>query len=105
MLIHNLVKMHANHGTTHYCNRLILVPSNPLSFNLDSQFLMPGLVDAHNHPSLYSYTGTGYDMSIHQRLEKFKIPTEAKFADTETAKEIYPKAVVCFYTVFLAITF
>jgi guanine deaminase len=54
---------------------------------------MPGLVDAHNHPSQYSYTGTGYDLSIQQRLEMFKIPTEDKFADIETARTIYPKAV------------
>ena len=55
---------------------------------------MPGFVDAHNHASQYSYTGKGYDMNIHERREHYKIPTEAKFADVEAAKNIYPKAVV-----------
>ena len=57
---------------------------------------MPGLVDAHNHAPQYSYAGTGYDLSIQERLEKFKIPTEARFSDVETARHIYPKAVVRF---------
>lgn len=57
------------------------------------QFLMPGFVDAHNHPPQYGYTGTGYDMSIEERLERYKIPTEAKFADVEMARNIYPCAV------------
>jgi cytosine/adenosine deaminase-related metal-dependent hydrolase len=77
------------------CALFPLLPYLPFSHRYNSQFLMPGLVDAHNHPSQYSYTGTGYDLSIQQRLEMFKIPTEDKFADIETARTIYPKAVVC----------
>lgn len=57
---------------------------------------MPGLVDAHNHTPQYRYTGTGYDMSIKERLRTYKIPTEAKFADVEMARETYPYAVVCY---------
>ena len=65
-----------------------------VSLSLSRQFLMPGFVDAHNHPPQYGYTGTGYDMSIEERLERYKIPTEAKFADVEMARNIYPCAVV-----------
>ena len=79
------------------CALFLLPPYLPFSYRYNSQFLMPGLVDAHNHPSQYSYTGTGYDLSIQQRLEMFKIPTEAKFADIETARTIYQKAVVCLH--------
>ena len=57
---------------------------------------MPGFVDAHNHASQYSYTGVGYDMGIDDRLQEYKIPTEAKFADVEVAKKTYPCAVVQF---------
>lgn len=62
--------------------------------HVSSQFLMPGLVDAHNHAPQYRYTGTGYDMSIQERLRTYKIPTEAKFGDVEMARKTYPYAVV-----------
>ena len=55
---------------------------------------MPGLVDAHNHAPQYSYAGTAYDLSIQERLRELKIPNEAKFADIQMARKIYPKAVV-----------
>jgi guanine deaminase len=58
-----------------------------------SQFLMPGFVDAHNHAPQYSYGGAGYDLSLQDRLVKLKIPTEAKFADVEMARNTYPRAV------------
>jgi guanine deaminase len=53
----------------------------------NSQFLMPGLVDAHNHAPQYSYVGVGYDMSLSERLRTYKIPTETKFSDVEVAKK------------------
>lgn len=72
-------------------------PSTTAPISLpSSQFLMPGLVDAHNHAPQYRYTGTGYDMSIKERLNTYKIPTEAKFTDVEVAKKTYPCAVVCY---------
>lgn len=85
------------HGSLHARLSMIISSLSLLLLSIShvsSQFLMPGLVDAHNHAPQYRYTGTGYDMSIQERLRTYKIPTEARFADVEMARKTYPYAVV-----------
>ena len=61
-----------------------------------SQFLMPGLVDAHIHAPQYVNSGTGYDRMLLDWLDTYTFPTEAKFKDKEVATDVYPKVVVSY---------
>lgn len=66
-------------------DRLILLPS--------SQFLVPGFVDTHIHAPQYTFTGTGYDMTLLKWLEKYTFPREAEFKSEVIAQENYTKVV------------
>ncbi|KAL2915817.1 hypothetical protein HK105_204518 [Polyrhizophydium stewartii] len=57
------------------------------------QFLVPGLVDTHIHAPQYVFTGTGYDLTLLQWLEKYTFPREAAYGDTEYARETFGKVV------------
>eukprot|EP00698_Gefionella_okellyi_P002559 TRINITY_DN123_c0_g1_i1.p1 TRINITY_DN123_c0_g1~~TRINITY_DN123_c0_g1_i1.p1 ORF type:complete len:441 (-),score=100.19 TRINITY_DN123_c0_g1_i1:87-1409(-) len=58
-----------------------------------TQFLMPGLIDAHVHGPQYPNCGLGLDLPLLDWLQKYTFPTEARFADAEFAKHEYDKVV------------
>nr|XP_027212142.1 guanine deaminase-like [Penaeus vannamei] len=58
-----------------------------------SQFLMPGLVDAHLHAPQFPNNGIHLDLPLLEWLQNFTFPTEAKFADEKFARAVYAKAV------------
>ncbi|KAJ1325439.1 guanine deaminase [Microdochium nivale] len=58
-----------------------------------SQFLMPGLVDTHNHAPQWAQRGLGQGMHILDWLSSVTFPNEARFADTGHARRIYTAAV------------
>ena len=64
-----------------------------------SQFLLPGLVDTHIHAPQYVNSGVGYDRQLLDWLDTYTFPTEASFSDVQVAKDVYPKVVVCSFTV------
>ncbi|KZS91146.1 guanine deaminase [Sistotremastrum niveocremeum HHB9708] len=60
-------------------------------FALDKwDWLMPGFIDTHTHACQFPNIGIGQQYQLLDWLENVTFPTEAKFADTAYAKQIYP---------------
>ncbi|KAI8924445.1 hypothetical protein BC831DRAFT_465680 [Entophlyctis helioformis] len=57
------------------------------------QFLVPGFVDTHIHAPQFVFTGTGYDLTLLQWLERYTFPREAAFAEARYAKASFARAV------------
>lgn len=53
------------------------------------QVLVPGFVDLHIHAPQWPQLGTGYDVPLDEWLFEHTFPTEAQFADTEYARQIW----------------
>lgn len=53
------------------------------------QFLIPGLIDTHNHAPQWPTRGLGQGMHILDWLSEITFPAEAKFSDAEHARRIY----------------
>ena len=58
-----------------------------------SQFVIPGFIDTHIHAPQFVFTGTGYDLTLLQWLEKYTFPREAAFKSSDYAKECFHKVV------------
>jgi guanine deaminase len=58
-----------------------------------NQFLIPGFVDTHIHAPQYVFTGTGYDLTLLDWLEKYTFPAESAFHSTKHALDSYSKVV------------
>ncbi|EGF84379.1 hypothetical protein BATDEDRAFT_8571 [Batrachochytrium dendrobatidis JAM81] len=58
-----------------------------------TQFIVPGFVDTHIHAPQYVFTGTGYDLTLLEWLEKYTFPREAAFNQPEYALDSYQKVV------------
>jgi len=54
-----------------------------------SEFLMPGLVDAHAHAPQHAFAGTGLDLPLLEWLQTYTFPHEAKFGDVAYARRVY----------------
>lgn len=52
-------------------------------------FLIPGLIDTHNHAPQYAQRGRGQGLHILDWLDTITFPNEAKFADPTHARRIY----------------
>ena len=57
------------------------------------QFLIPGFVDTHNHAPQYLQRGLGQGMHILDWLDQITFPQEARFADPDHARHVYPRLV------------
>lgn len=55
------------------------------------KLIIPGYSDLHTHASQYADLGLGMDYELIQWLDDLTFPEEARFADTEFAKEIYQR--------------
>ncbi|KAJ8600452.1 hypothetical protein CTAYLR_001438 [Chrysophaeum taylorii] len=58
-----------------------------------TQFLMPGLVDAHAHAPQHAFVGNGLDLPLLEWLDEYTFPAEAKFEDVAHARRVYDTAV------------
>ncbi|MCL1137890.1 guanine deaminase [Shewanella pneumatophori] len=58
-----------------------------------SQYLMPGMVDLHVHAPQFPQAGKGLDLPLYDWLQDYTFPLEAKFADMDFTKQIYPSLV------------
>ena len=54
-----------------------------------SQFLLPGLIDTHNHAPQWPQMGTALDLPLEQWLIEYTFKLEARYSDTEFAREVY----------------
>lgn len=52
--------------------------------------LVPGLVDLHIHAPQYPQLGTALDLPLQDWLEHYTFPLEARYADPEYARQVYP---------------
>lgn len=59
-------------------------------------FLIPGLIDTHNHAPQFPQRGLGQGLHILDWLSQLTFPNEAKFADTAYARRMYEQCVDCF---------
>ena len=59
----------------------------------ESKILIPGFIDTHIHAPQIAFTGTGYDLSLLEWLEKYTFPMESKFKNKDFAIQIYPYVV------------
>lgn len=59
----------------------------------DSQFLIPGLIDAHIHAPQFPNAGLGYDSSLLDWLQKYTFPLEMKYKDIDFARKVYTAVV------------
>lgn len=59
----------------------------------DSQFLIPGFIDAHIHAPQFPNAGLGYDSPLLDWLQKYTFPLEMKYKDLDFARKVY-RAVV-----------
>lgn len=71
-------------------------PTHTLHILPATQFLMPGLIDTHNHAPQYAQRGLGQGMHILDWLQSITFPNEARFADPAYAKTIYSRCVAGF---------
>jgi guanine deaminase len=53
------------------------------------KLIMPGLTDLHVHASQFAFRALGMDMELLEWLNKHAFPEEAKFRETEYAREAY----------------
>lgn len=56
-------------------------------------FLIPGLIDTHNHAPQWAQRGLGQGMHILDWLDGVTFPNEAKFADPEYARRVYGRCI------------
>ncbi|ORY00287.1 nedasin s-form [Basidiobolus meristosporus CBS 931.73] len=59
----------------------------------NQKFLIPGLIDTHIHAPQYVFTGSGMDLQLLDWLNTFTFPREARFNNTNYAKDAYGKVV------------
>ncbi|XP_069122599.1 guanine deaminase-like [Argopecten irradians] len=59
----------------------------------EPKFVVPGFIDTHIHASQYPNCGKCLDEGMLSWLQKYTIPTEAKFADVDFARTQYRKVV------------
>lgn len=57
------------------------------------QFLIPGLIDTHNHAPQWAQRGLGQGMHILDWLDTVTFPNEAKFADPDYARRVYSRCI------------
>lgn len=57
------------------------------------RFLIPGLIDCHNHAPQWAQRGLGQGMHILDWLDGVTFPNEAKFADPEHARRVYGRCI------------
>ncbi|WP_299808557.1 guanine deaminase [uncultured Shewanella sp.] len=67
--------------------------SNQLIELSSTQYLMPGMVDLHVHAPQFPQAGKGLDLPLYDWLQDYTFPLEAKFADMDFTKQIYPSLV------------
>lgn len=56
------------------------------------RLLMQSFVDMHLHAPQYPMLGMGMDLQLLDWLNTYTFPTEARFADTDYARRVYPAA-------------
>ncbi|CAM3694779.1 guanine deaminase [Parendozoicomonas haliclonae] len=54
-----------------------------------SQYLIPGLIDLHNHAPQWPQMGKGLDLPLYDWLSNYTFPLEAKYQDLEFARQVY----------------
>lgn len=54
-----------------------------------NRLIIPGLTDLHVHAPQYTFCGTGMDLELLEWLNKYTFPEEARYADTEYARQAY----------------
>ncbi|KAK9760485.1 hypothetical protein K7432_015431 [Basidiobolus ranarum] len=59
----------------------------------NQKFLIPGLIDTHIHAPQYVFTGSGMDLQLLDWLNTYTFPREARFNDTNYARDAYSKVV------------
>ena len=57
------------------------------------KLIMPGFTDLHVHAPQYTFRGLGMNMELIPWLNTYTFPAEARYADIEYAKKVYPKFV------------
>lgn len=62
-------------------------------FLAPGQFLIPGLVDTHNHAPQWAQRGLGQGMHILDWLDAVTFPNEARFGDPDHARRVYARCV------------
>ncbi|EXJ80603.1 guanine deaminase [Capronia epimyces CBS 606.96] len=67
--------------------------STPVQVLARGQFLIPGLIDTHNHAPQWTQRGTGRGRLIMDWLNTVTFPHEARFADPEYARNTYASCV------------
>jgi len=67
--------------------------SSPTVDDPSTSFLIPGFVDCHAHAPQYAQMGTGLELPLLKWLDYYTFPLEARFKDTNFAREVYTKAV------------
>ncbi|KFH45389.1 guanine deaminase-like protein [Hapsidospora chrysogenum ATCC 11550] len=74
---------------------LDIVPTEPpegtttITYLAPTQFLIPGLIDTHNHAPQWSMRGLGQGMHILDWLSSITFPAEARFSDARHARRTY----------------
>ncbi|WJY27257.1 guanine deaminase [Sporosarcina trichiuri] len=59
----------------------------------EGSYLLPGLVDLHCHAPQWAQAGTALDIPLHDWLNTYTFPCEAKFSDLSYADTVYSDAV------------
>lgn len=57
------------------------------------KLIIPGLTDIHVHAPQYTFRGLGMNMELIPWLNTYTFPAEAKYADLDYAKKVYPRFV------------
>lgn len=57
------------------------------------KLIIPGLTDLHVHAPQYTFRGLGMNMELIPWLNTYTFPAEAKYADIDYAKKVYPRFV------------
>lgn len=65
------------------------IPDTPVTHLSPTQFLIPGLVDTHNHAPQWPMRGQGQGMHILDWLGAITFPAEARFQDEAYARRMY----------------
>ncbi|GIN40101.1 MULTISPECIES: guanine deaminase [Heyndrickxia] len=55
----------------------------------DGQYFLPGFVDLHVHAPQWAQSGTALDLPLHDWLNTYTFPLEAKYADLHFAATVY----------------
>lgn len=55
----------------------------------EGQYFLPGFIDLHIHAPQWAQAGTAMDIPLHDWLETYTFPLEAKFADLDFARKVY----------------